>query len=96
MTAIAIPVHIWEQDQSIWKAWITSVDTYPKTKQQYKRCIINFYDAFQKPIRDVTEDDLMSYELGLQAAGLSANTVKRYITPVRAYWKFAHKQPQHA
>lgn len=87
----SIPPRIWEQDKHIWKAWSTTLKATLATRQRYKRIIADFYDSFNKPIRQVTENDIMSYELALQACGQAASTIRRSLAPIRAYWKFAQQ-----
>lgn len=92
MSTTAIPAHIWQQDATVWKAWILSLDAMPKAIQQNKRAIVNFYDTTNKPINEIIEQDISDYAAILQASGKTEGTVRRYIAPIKAYWKFAQKQ----
>lgn len=90
----SIPPRIWEQDKDTWKAWATSLNVSFHTKEVYKRTICTFYDACNKPIRDVTDDDVHRYETALREDGRSESTIKRHLSPIKAYWTFARKQAE--
>lgn len=87
--AVAIPPHIWEQDHAIWKAWVLSTDVSFHTKQAYKRSITDLYNVVDRPIREITAQDIEAYAFALRVSGRSESTVRRSMTPIRAYWKFA-------
>lgn len=89
----SLPQHIREQDQAIWKSWmdsrnVSSVDA----KRVYVRHLRGFYECIEKPIREASENDIVSYELGLRAAGgLSPVTIGHMLKTVRNYWTFARQ-----
>ena len=87
--ATAISPHIWEQDRSIWKEWILSTNVSFHTKQAYKRSITDLDNVVDRPIRKMTAQDIEAYAFALQVSGRSESTVRRAMTPIRAYWKFA-------
>lgn len=89
----AIPAHIWQKDATTWSAFARSRNvnsTY--VLQQYKRDITHFYIALNKPIRDVTEQDMREYAQLLTIRGLKPATIKRVTGCIRQYWQFAHTQ----
>lgn len=94
----SIPPRIWQQDKDIWKEWYLSLKAGTTTKQKYKKVIADFYYTIEKAILQVTEQDLSDYaEASLCAdAELSPVTIKQHMNIIRAYWKFAQKQPQEA
>lgn len=92
----SIPPRIWEQDKAIWKAWSTSLKATLATRQKYKRIIAELYHATNMAILQLTEKDLTDYaEIDLRYwEELAPSTIKQRMSIIRAYWKFAHEQPQ--
>lgn len=92
----SIPPRIWEQDHTTWKAWLATRNTSMLVKQQYKKAIADFYYLLNLPILEISEQDIQDYADELKREGKAESTVRRTMTPIRNYWKFAQQQSKEA
>lgn len=80
---------IYEHDQSLWEAWAKSLYVDASTIRMYRQVLAQFYKTLNKSIYFVTEEEIEQYREAMQAEGKALTTIRRHLSPIRQYWKFA-------
>jgi site-specific recombinase XerD len=63
-----------------------------RTVNDYGRALVVFLSTFEKPVEDLTNDDIKTYLIELQDLGFSDSKVKVSLAAIRHFWELALKR----